>query len=40
MVKLIYGLAKFINKNYGFGSRPKNSIRKISYLYFKVFRYF
>ena len=24
MVKLIYGLAKFSNKNYGFGSRPKN----------------
>ena len=35
MVKLIYGLAKFSNKNYGFGSRPKNFDKKISYSIFQ-----
>lgn len=28
MVKLIYGLAKFSNQKYGFGSRPKNFNKK------------
>lgn len=28
MVKLIYGLAKFSKKNYGFGSRPKKFNKK------------
>ncbi len=38
MVKLIYGLAKFSNKNYGFGSRPKNFDKKSFLLY--VSKYF
>ena len=41
MVKLIYGLAKFSNKNYGFGSRPKNFNKKnfLVYIskYFNIF---
>ena len=41
MVKLIYGLAKFSNTNYGFGSRPIKFNRKyfLSYIskYFKTF---
>ena len=41
MVKLIYGLAKLCNKNYGFGSRPKNLDKKkfLSYInkYIEVF---
>lgn len=41
MVKLIYGLAKFCNRNYGFGSRPIKFNRKyfLSYIskYFKIF---
>jgi aryl-alcohol dehydrogenase-like predicted oxidoreductase len=41
MVKLIYGLAKFSNKNYGFGSRPKNFDKKkfLFYIskYFDIF---
>ncbi|MDB9746951.1 aldo/keto reductase [Candidatus Pelagibacter sp.] len=41
MVKLIYGLAKFSNRNYGFGSRPVKFSRKyfLSYIskYFKIF---
>ncbi len=41
MVKLIYGLAKFSNKNYGFGSRPKNFDKKnfLFYIskYFNIF---
>ena len=41
MVKLIYGLAKFSNKNYGFGSRPKNFNKEnfLSYIskYFNIF---
>ncbi len=32
MVKLIYGLAKFSNLSYGFGSRPKN-LNKKKFLY-------
>ena len=28
MVKLIYGLEKFSNQKYGFGSRPKNFNKK------------
>ena len=41
MVKLIYGLAKFSNKNYGFGSKPLKFNKKyfLSYIskYFKIF---
>ena len=29
MVKLIYGLAKFSNLKYGFGSKPKTLDKKI-----------
>ena len=38
MVKLIYGLAKFSNKNYGFGSRPKNFNKK-NFLFY-ISKYF
>ena len=41
MVKLIYGLAKFSNKNYGFGSKPKKFNKKkfLFYIskYFDIF---
>ncbi len=37
MVKLIYGLAKFSNKNYGFGSRPKKFNKKKFILYISKF---
>ena len=38
MMKLIYGLAKFSNKNYGFGSRPKNFDKK-NFLFY-ISKYF
>jgi len=37
MVKLIYGLAKFSNQNYGFGSRPKNFNKKNFLFYISKF---
>lgn len=37
MVKLIYGLAKFSNQNYGFGSRPKNFNKKNFLFYVSKF---
>ena len=37
MVKLIYGLAKFSNKNYGFGSRPKKFNKEKFILYVSKF---